>query len=60
MIHTRDGEPDVVTCGEGAHDRARLDMVDVISDATPENPNGSCERVDRADPVPSPPEGSSQ
>jgi Ca2+-binding RTX toxin-like protein len=50
-IHTRDGEADNVTCGEGDHDRARLDNVDVITDATAENPNGSCERVDRADPT---------
>ena len=50
-IHTRDGEADNVTCGEGAHDKALLDNVDVITDATPENPNGSCERVVRADPT---------
>ena len=51
-IHTRDGEVDTVTCGEG-QDRAILDTVDVISDATPANPNGSCEVVKRALPKPS-------
>ncbi len=48
-FRTRDGEADVITCGEG-NDRAILDTVDVISDATAENPNGSCERVERAEP----------
>src|SRR5439155_10197323 len=43
-IHVRDGEPDVITCGDG-NDRAQLDMVDVIADATAANPNGSCELV---------------
>ncbi|MEA2308713.1 MAG: hypothetical protein QOI65_999, partial [Thermoleophilaceae bacterium] len=51
-LHTRDGEVDTVTCGEG-HDRALLDEVDVIADATSENPNGSCEVVKRAAPKPS-------
>ena len=45
-FHTRDGEADLITCGEGK-DRADLDLVDVITDATPENPNGSCETVNR-------------
>jgi Ca2+-binding RTX toxin-like protein len=51
-IHTRDGEVDTVTCGDG-YDVAFLDKVDVISDATSQNPNGSCEVVKRADPKPS-------
>ena len=42
---------DHVTCGDG-FDRAQLDNVDVIDDATPEHPNGSCERVVRRDPRP--------
>ena len=35
-----------------AADYARLDQVDVITDATAGDPNGSCERVVRADPKP--------
>ena len=50
-IHTRDGEADEVTCGEGV-DKALLDEVDVITDATMENPNGSCEEVIREAPAP--------
>ena len=50
-LGTRDGEADKVDCGTGT-DIARLDQVDVITDATPENPNGSCEKVVRADPRP--------
>ena len=34
-------------------DTALLDNVDVITDATAENPNGSCEKVVRKDPKPS-------
>jgi hypothetical protein len=49
-IHTRDGEADVVFCGPGV-DTALLDFKDVIGDATPANPNGSCEVVQRAAPV---------
>jgi Ca2+-binding RTX toxin-like protein len=45
-FHTRDGEADKIDCGDG-NDRALLDRVDVIVDATAENPNGSCERVER-------------
>jgi Ca2+-binding RTX toxin-like protein len=45
-LRTRDGEPDVVNCGPGS-DKALLDTVDVIEDATAENPNGSCEVVQR-------------
>lgn len=45
-------EADRVTCGEG-HDRADLDPVDVIADATAETPNGSCETVVRRAPNPS-------
>ena len=48
-FHTRDGEVDRITCGPG-NDRALLDNVDVITDATAENPNGSCETVVRKDP----------
>jgi len=48
-FHTRDGEVDRITCGEG-NDNALLDTVDVITDATAENPNGSCERVVRKAP----------
>jgi Ca2+-binding RTX toxin-like protein len=51
-IRTRDGEVDTVTCGPGRRDRARLDLVDVIADATTANPNGSCEFVRRAEPKP--------
>ena len=50
-IHTRDGEADNIDCGPG-RDRALLDQQDVIVDATPGNPNGSCEVVVRADPKP--------
>ena len=45
-FHTFDGEVDTVDCGAG-EDRAILDIYDVIADATPENPNGSCEKVTR-------------
>jgi Ca2+-binding RTX toxin-like protein len=48
-FRTRDGEVDRVTCGDGT-DRAFLDRVDVITDASAENPNGSCERVERKAP----------
>jgi Ca2+-binding RTX toxin-like protein len=48
-FHTRDGEADKVTCGPG-NDTALLDHVDVITDATAENPNGSCEKVIRKAP----------
>jgi Ca2+-binding RTX toxin-like protein len=48
-FHTRDGEVDLITCGDG-NDRALLDTVDVITDATAENPNGSCEKVIRKAP----------
>jgi Ca2+-binding RTX toxin-like protein len=50
-FHTRDGEVDRITCGPG-RDVALLDNVDVITDATAENPNGSCEKVVRKDPKP--------
>ena len=49
VFRTRDGEVDRITCGPGS-DRALLDEVDVITDATAENPNGSCEQVVRAAP----------
>jgi hypothetical protein len=45
-FRTRDGEADKVTCGAGV-DRALLDNVDVVADATPQNPKGSCEIVQR-------------
>ena len=45
-FHTRDGEVDHMTCGDG-NDTALLDNVDVITDATAENPKGSCETVVR-------------
>ena len=48
-FHTRDNEPDRIDCGNGK-DRALLDLVDVIVDATAANPNGSCETVTRAAP----------
>jgi Ca2+-binding RTX toxin-like protein len=48
-IHTRDGEADQVTCGDG-NDTALLDTVDVITDATAANPSGSCEHVVRKAP----------
>ena len=50
-FHTRDGEADRIDCGEG-RDVAFLDEEDVIVDATPANPNGSCEVVVRAEPKP--------
>lgn len=52
-IASRDALVDYVDCGDG-RDLAILDNVDVIVDATEENPNGSCERVRRADPDPEP------
>ena len=48
-IRVRDGEQDVVNCGPGT-DTAFLDFKDRIEDATPANPNGSCEVVQRARP----------
>jgi hypothetical protein len=50
-FHTRDGEVDRITCGDG-FDTALLDNVDVITDATAANPNGSCEKVVRKAPKP--------
>jgi Ca2+-binding RTX toxin-like protein len=46
-LHARDGEADQITCGEG-RDRALLDDLDVITDASTTDPNGSCEKVRRA------------
>jgi Ca2+-binding RTX toxin-like protein len=51
VIRTRDLEADTVNCGPG-RDTAILDQLDVIEDATPGNPNGSCENVVRAVPNP--------
>ncbi len=50
-FHTRADEVDRITCGDG-FDTALLDNVDVITDATAANPNGSCERVIRKAPKP--------
>jgi hypothetical protein len=47
MVFARDGEADRVDCGAG-RDTAQLDLVDVIVDATADNPNGGCETVTRA------------
>jgi hypothetical protein len=49
-FRTRDGEPDVIDCGTGTKDKALIDLVDVIVDATAANPKGSCETVTRAAP----------
>jgi hypothetical protein len=49
VLRTRDGETDQITCGAG-NDKALLDNADVITDATTENPNGSCETVQRKAP----------
>ncbi len=38
-FHTRDGEVDRITCGDG-NDTALLDNVDVITDATADEPQG--------------------
>jgi Ca2+-binding RTX toxin-like protein len=43
---TRDGEVDVIDCGPGV-DTALLDFKDQIADASMQNPNGSCEVVNR-------------
>ena len=50
-IRVRDGEQDTVNCGGGV-DTAYLDLKDVIEDATPANPNGSCEVIQRGAPNP--------
>jgi Ca2+-binding RTX toxin-like protein len=49
-FRSRDGEPDVIDCGTGSKDRALIDFVDVIVDATAVNTKGSCETVSRAAP----------
>ncbi|HWC26801.1 MAG TPA: hypothetical protein VG474_09470 [Solirubrobacteraceae bacterium] len=49
LLRTRDGEVDRITCGPG-RDRAVLDAVDVITDATAANRTGSCEVVVRRAP----------
>ncbi|MFN2521583.1 MAG: hypothetical protein ABR525_11160, partial [Candidatus Limnocylindria bacterium] len=46
-FHTADGEIDRITCGDGNNDRVIADVYDLITDATPTNVNGSCERVVR-------------
>ncbi len=58
-FHTYDGEADRITCGDG-DDRVKADTVDVIADATPENPNGSCERVTRTVPESDAQEGATE
>jgi len=45
-FRTRDGEQDNIDCGPGI-DSAYLDFKDHIIDATAQNPNGSCEVVNR-------------
>lgn len=46
VFRTRDGERDLISCGEG-NDTAYLDYKDRIVDATAANKNGSCETVVR-------------
>lgn len=58
-FHTYDGEADRITCGEG-RDRVIADVYDVIADATPENPNGSCEHVTRTRPESDKQEGATE
>jgi Ca2+-binding RTX toxin-like protein len=48
-VRARDGQADRVDCGTG-DDTAVLDPKDTISDATPQDPNGSCESVNRSNP----------
>ena len=55
LFLARDGEADLIDCGEG-RDIALLDPLDVIVDATPEEPDGSCEKVVRRPPRPHPDE----
>jgi Ca2+-binding RTX toxin-like protein len=47
-FRVRDGEIDQVTCGDG-FDRVLADQFDLITDATPSDPTGSCEVVTRRD-----------
>ena len=48
-FRTRDGEVDRIECGAG-NDTALLDPFDVIVDASTSDADGSCERVERAEP----------
>jgi hypothetical protein len=48
-FRVRDGEVDRVTCGDGDRDRVFADQFDLITDATPTDPTGSCEQVVRGD-----------
>lgn len=48
VIRARDGEADQISCGDGDNDVAFLDEKDVITDATADNANGSCETVKRS------------
>jgi Ca2+-binding RTX toxin-like protein len=50
-IRVRDGEQDIIACGPG-FDVALLDFADVVEGASPQAPNGDCERVNRAVPRP--------
>jgi hypothetical protein len=43
-FRTREGQPDKIDCGPGI-DVAFADFKDIIVDASPANPKGSCERV---------------
>ena len=44
ILRGRLPKADEITCGDG-NDVAIISRRDVITDATPENPNGSCETV---------------
>ena len=44
LFRTRDGQPDKIDCGPGI-DTVRADFKDIIVDAAPASPNGSCEQV---------------
>jgi hypothetical protein len=59
LFHTYDGEADRIGCGDG-RDRVIADVHDAIADATPENPNGSCERVTRTQPESDQQEGATE
>ena len=50
-FHVRDGEVDKIDCGSG-DDVVLADPFDQVVDARQEEPNGSCEKVVRAEPRP--------
>jgi Calcineurin-like phosphoesterase/RTX calcium-binding nonapeptide repeat (4 copies) len=54
-IRLADGGRDRVSCGRG-RDRAVLDVVDRIIDASPTDPEGSCEQVTRSGAAPAKPD----